>query len=172
MLQFSSCNSFTGWKQLQSQYATQNKSTSNFVQFQCPSDFDPRSTALWSTALCPLCHWCNICTTSYLNQLFLITCTFQSGQSAETKQKAAEEGGNRRGMIQLEPSGTNGLCLGITRHSCDKTHAVFVRQPSAAESCKKMGRWRRKGDVSRSATLVRDDVSYDPSMVTALQHGT
>jgi len=23
---------------------------------------------------------------------------------------------------------------------CDKTHAVFVRQPSAAESCKKMGR--------------------------------
>ena len=65
---------------------------------------------------------------------------FQSGQSAETKQKAAEEGGNRRGMIQLEPSGTNGLCLGITRHSCDKTHAVFVRQPSAAESCKKMGR--------------------------------
>ena len=42
--------------------------------------------------------------------------------------------------IQLEPSGTSSLCLGIVRHPCDKTHAVFVRQPSAAESCKKMGR--------------------------------
>ena len=57
-----------------------------------------------------------------------------------TMEKAVEEGGTRRGMNQLEPSGTSGLCLGITRHPCDKTHAVFVREPSAAESCKKMGR--------------------------------
>ena len=56
------------------------------------------------------------------------------------KEKAAEEGGTRRGRIQLEPSGTSGLCLGITWHPYDKTHAIFVRQPSAAESCKKMGR--------------------------------
>jgi len=56
------------------------------------------------------------------------------------KEKAAEEGGTRRGRIQLEPSGIRGIFLGIMRHPCDKTHAVFVRQPSAAESCKKMGR--------------------------------
>jgi len=49
-------------------------------------------------------------------------------------------GGTRGRRIQLEPSGTSGLCLGITRHPCDKPHAVFVRQPSAAESCQKMGR--------------------------------
>ena len=61
-------------------------------------------------------------------------------EPAETKEKAAEEGGMRRGRIQLEPSETSGLCLGITRHPCDKTHAVFVRQPSPAESCKKMDR--------------------------------
>ena len=57
-----------------------------------------------------------------------------------TKEKAAEEGGTRRGRIQLEPSRASGLCLGIMRHSCDKPQAVFVRQPSAAESCEKMGR--------------------------------
>jgi len=28
----------------------------------------------------------------------------------------------------------------LALHPCDKTHSVFVRQPSAAESCKKMGR--------------------------------
>jgi len=61
-------------------------------------------------------------------------------EPAKTKKKAAEEGGTQRGRIQLELSGTSGLCLGITRHPCDKTHAVFERQPSAAESCKKMGR--------------------------------
>jgi len=49
-------------------------------------------------------------------------------------------GSRGRGRIQLGPSGTSGLCLGITRHPCDKAHAVFVRQPSAAKSCKKMGR--------------------------------
>jgi len=32
--------------------------------------------------------------------------------------------GTRRGRIQLKPSGTSGLCLGITRHPCDKTHAL------------------------------------------------
>ena len=65
--------------------------------------------------------------------------------------KAAEEGGTRSVRIQLELSRTSGLCLGITRHLRDKPHALFVRQPSAAESCKKMGRWRRKIDVSMSA---------------------
>jgi len=54
-------------------------------------------------------------------------------------EKAAEECGTRRGWIQLEPSGTSGLCLGITRHPCDKPHALSVRQPSTAESCKKKG---------------------------------
>jgi len=52
------------------------------------------------------------------------------------KKRTAEEGGTRRGRIQLEPFGTSGLCLGITRHPCEPPHAVFVRQPSAAESCK------------------------------------
>ena len=51
------------------------------------------------------------------------------------KEKAAEEGGTRRGKIKVEPSGTSGLCLGIMRHPCDKTHAVFVRQASAVENC-------------------------------------
>ena len=58
------------------------------------------------------------------------------------KQRKGQQrkGGTRRGRIQLEPSGTSGLCLGITWHPFDKTHAIFVRQPSPAESCKKMGR--------------------------------
>jgi len=64
------------------------------------------------------------------------------------KALAVEEGGTRRGRIQLEPSGTSDLCLGITRHPCDKTHAVFVQQPSPAESCK---RWVVEGG---KATLV------------------
>jgi len=71
-------------------------------------------------------------------------------EPAETKEKVVEEGGTRRGRIQFEPSETSGLCLGITQHLCDKPHAVSVCQPSAAEVCKKMGRWRRKGDISRS----------------------
>jgi len=82
----------------------------------------------------------------YSKCAFLVVC-----ESAKTKEKAAEEGGTRRGRIQLKPSGSSGLCLGITRHPCDKPHAVFVRQPSADESCKTMGRWRLKSDVSRSA---------------------
>jgi len=53
--------------------------------------------------------------------------------------------------IQLESSGTIGLCLGIVRHPCDNPHALSVGQPSAAESCKKIGRWRQESDVSRSA---------------------
>jgi len=64
----------------------------------------------------------------------------RAGQSAGEKEKAAEEGETGRGRIQLKPSGTSGLCLGITWHPCDKTHALFVRQPSAAESCTKIGR--------------------------------
>jgi len=42
------------------------------------------------------------------------------------KEKAAEEDGTRREGIQLEPTGTSGLCLGITRHPCDNIHALFV----------------------------------------------
>ena len=63
-------------------------------------------------------------------------------ESAGGKEKAAEEGEMRRGRIQLEPCGTSGLCTGITRHSFDKTHALFVRQPSAVESYEKIGRRR------------------------------
>jgi len=70
-------------------------------------------------------------------------------ESAGGKEKAAQEGGTHRRRIQLEPSETSGLCLGITRHPCDKVHALFVRQPSAAEGCEKMGRRRRKSDVGR-----------------------
>jgi len=58
----------------------------------------------------------------------------------EKKEKAAEEGGTRKGRIQLELSKPSGLRLGITRHPCDNPHASFARQPSAAKSCKKMGR--------------------------------
>jgi len=42
------------------------------------------------------------------------------------REKRKEEGGTRRGRIQLEPSGTSGLCLGITRQPFDETHALFV----------------------------------------------
>ena len=44
-------------------------------------------------------------------------------EPVKKKEKAAEEGGTRRGRIQLEPSRTSGLCLSITRNPCDKTHA-------------------------------------------------
>ena len=54
-------------------------------------------------------------------------------------------------MIQLKLSGNSGHCLGSTRHPCDKTHALFVRQSSVAEGCVKMGRRMWKSDVSRSA---------------------
>ena len=66
----------------------------------------------------------------------------RSCESTGKKQKAAAEDGTQRERIQREPSGTSGCFLGITRHPCDKTHALFVRQPteSAAESCEKMGR--------------------------------
>ena len=58
----------------------------------------------------------------------------------EKQEKAAEEGGMQRGRIQLEPSGTSSLCLGVTCHPCDKAHVTFVRQPSAAEGCERMSR--------------------------------
>ena len=70
------------------------------------------------------------------------------------KEKAAEEGGTRRGRIQLEPSGTSGLCLSITRHPCDNPHALFVQKPSAAQSCKKMGRRSARSGLS-STTAAR-----------------
>jgi len=36
------------------------------------------------------------------------------------------------------------------QHPCDKAHALLVRQLSAAEGCEKVGRRRRKSDISRS----------------------
>jgi len=71
--------------------------------------------------------------------------------TCEKKVKGSTGRWDVKRKIQLEPSGTSGLCLGITRHPCDKIHVLFVRQPSAAESCKKMGRLRWESDVSRSA---------------------
>ena len=71
-------------------------------------------------------------------------------ESARKKEKAAEEGGTPRRRINLEPSGTSGLCLGITWHPCDKTNVLFVRQPSAAESFNEMGRRRWKSDGNRN----------------------
>jgi len=58
-------------------------------------------------------------------------------------------------MIQLELSGNSGLYLCITWHPCDKAHVSFVRQPSAAQGCGKVGRRRRKGDVSKSTRRRR-----------------
>ena len=45
--------------------------------------------------------------------------------NAGKKEKAAEKSGTQRERIQLEPSGTSCLCLGITRHSCDTPHALI-----------------------------------------------
>ena len=66
----------------------------------------------------------------------------------EEKSKGSR-GGKRKD--QLKRFGTSSRCLGITRHPCDKTHALFVRQSSVAEGCVKMGRRMWKSDVSRSA---------------------
>jgi len=57
----------------------------------------------------------------------------------QRKRQQRKVGREEEGSSSNRP-GTSGLCLGITQHPCDKTHAVFVRQPSAAESCKKMDR--------------------------------
>jgi len=57
-------------------------------------------------------------------------------ESAGGKEKAAEEGGTRRGRIQLKPSGTSGLCLGITRHPYDKTHALFYNNQALLKTVK------------------------------------
>jgi len=53
-------------------------------------------------------------------------------------------------LIQLEQSGNSGLCLGITRHPCDKPNALFVRQLWQA-LLKGVKRWVGKGG---KATLV------------------
>jgi len=68
-------------------------------------------------------------------------------KTCEEKSKGSR-GGKRKD--QLKRFGTSSRCLGITRHPCDKTHALFVRPPSAAESCENMGRRRPKRDVNRS----------------------
>jgi len=64
----------------------------------------------------------------------------RSCKYAGKKEKEAEGGGMRRGMIQLKPSRASGFRLGITQHPSDNPQALFVQQPSAAKSCKKMGR--------------------------------
>ena len=71
-------------------------------------------------------------------------------EPAEQKEKAAEEGGTQGGRIQLESSGTSGLCLGVMQHPCDKAHDLLVRQLSAAAGCEKVGRRRRPSDMSTS----------------------
>jgi len=48
-------------------------------------------------------------------------------ESAEKKQKVAEEDGMQRGRVQLDPSRTSSPCLGSTQHPCDHPHALFVR---------------------------------------------
>jgi hypothetical protein len=82
-------------------------------------------------------------------------------ESAGGKEKAAEEGAMRRGKIQLQLSGTSGLCLGITRHPCDKPHALFVQQPSAAEGCERVvgeGRKARLGGAP-DADILREAIA-------------
>jgi len=69
-------------------------------------------------------------------------------ESAGKGEKTAEEGGTQRGRIQLEPSGTNGLCLGTTRHPCDKTHAYLCNNQALLKAVK---RWVGEGG---KATLV------------------
>ena len=65
-------------------------------------------------------------------------------KSAGGTGKAAVKGETRRERILVGPSGTSALRLGIKRPPCDKTHSLFVRQPSAAENCEKMDRRRQK----------------------------
>jgi len=48
-------------------------------------------------------------------------------EPSKKKEKAAEEVGTRRGRIQLELSGTSGLCLGIMQPPREKTYALFVQ---------------------------------------------
>jgi len=69
-------------------------------------------------------------------------------EPAETKKKATEEGGTRRGRIQLEPSGTSGLCLGITRHPVTKIMLYLCDNQALLKAVK---RWVGEG---RKATLV------------------
>jgi len=52
------------------------------------------------------------------------------------------EGGTRRGRIQLEPSGTSGLCLGITWHPCDKTMLYLCDNQALLKAVK---RWVGEG---------------------------
>ena len=66
----------------------------------------------------------------------------------EEEKKAAEESRTRRERIQLEPSGTRDLCLGITWHPCDKEPCFICA--TTKQCCKKMGRRKRKSDFSTS----------------------
>jgi len=54
----------------------------------------------------------------------------------------------RRGKIQLELYGTSGLCLGITRHPCDKPMLYLCDNQALLKAVK---RWVGEGG---KATLV------------------
>ena len=62
--------------------------------------------------------------------------------------KAAEEGGTRRGRIQLEPFGTSGLCLSITWHPVTKPMLYLCDNQALLKAVK---RWVGEGG---KATLV------------------
>jgi len=66
----------------------------------------------------------------------------QGSEPAETKEKAAEEGRTRRERIQLEPSGANGLCLGIMQHPCDKPMLYLCDNQALPKAVK---RWVGEG---------------------------
>ena len=57
-----------------------------------------------------------------------------------SNQKGGKMGAGYVNLRQLETSRTSGLRRGITWNPYDKPHAIFVRQPSPVESCKKMAR--------------------------------
>ena len=63
----------------------------------------------------------------------------RSCEPAKKKEKTAEEGGTRRGRIQLEPSETSGLCLGITWHPlCDNQALMKAVKRCVGEGGKAM----------------------------------
>ena len=69
-------------------------------------------------------------------------------EPAETKEKAAEEDGTRRGRIQLEPSRTSSLCLGITRNPLTTPMLYLCDNQALLKAVK---RWVGEGG---QATLV------------------
>ena len=74
---------------------------------------------------------------------------------AETKEKTAEEGGTRRGRIQLEPSGTSGLCLGITWHPMTKLMLYLCDNQALLKAVK---RWVGEGGKATLAGAPDADI--------------